>query len=170
MTMEAEIAFQDALVGLKFMHDGHWLHRDLKPTNTGLVSSPLRSVLLDVGISAQIQPSVALRPEPGVQGTVGYLTFEFELEEYDHAIDIWAMGIILYELTYGDHPWKFTPNPWHKAKECEKLRLAFQKTYQIAIDTTGRDYNMARRSSATKFIHPGCSPIHNGTTKERLKQ
>ncbi|KAL9014351.1 MAG: hypothetical protein Q9173_001000 [Seirophora scorigena] len=125
MTMEAAIVFRDALEGLKSMHDGRWLHHDMKPTNIGLVGSPLRSVLLDVGTSARIQRGVALQPEPGARGTVGYLAPELELKEYDFSIDIWAMGVILYELTYGHHPWNFTLNPWREGKKYEMLRPAF---------------------------------------------
>ena len=154
--MEAARVFRDALVGLKLMHDGRWLHRDLKPANIGLVGSPLRSVLLDVGTSARIPPGTSLQPEPGAQGTVGYLAPELELEQYDHSIDIWAMGIILYQLTYGHHPWKLTINPWRDNKECEKLRPSFQTSYQSAIDKMGRDYDMARRSPAVGFIHREC--------------
>ncbi|KAL8905547.1 MAG: hypothetical protein Q9207_002573 [Kuettlingeria erythrocarpa] len=155
MTMEAAIVFRDALVGLRFMHDGHWLHHDMKPTNIGLVGSPLRSVLLDVGTSARIQLGMALQPEPGTRGTVGYLAPELELKEYDFSIDIWAMGVILYELTYGYHPWKFTLNPWREGKKYEMLRPAFRESHRIAVDRMGRDYDMARRSPAVGFIHLG---------------
>jgi serine/threonine protein kinase len=54
MTIEAATAFCAALLGVKVMHDGRWLHRDLKPTNISLIGKPLRSVLLDVGISRHI--------------------------------------------------------------------------------------------------------------------
>ena len=54
--MEAAAAFRDALVGLKSMHDADWLHRDLKPTNIGIIGTPARYVLLDVGTSAYLRP------------------------------------------------------------------------------------------------------------------
>lgn len=63
--------------------------------------------------------NATLQPEPGLIGTVGYLALEFELKEYDQSIDIWAMGIILYHLTYDHHPWKFAINPWCDDKENE---------------------------------------------------
>jgi len=111
--------------GVKVMHDGRWLHRDLKPTNIGLIG-PLRSVLLDVGTSRHIQAGGSLRPEPGTVGTVGYLAPELELEDYDHSIDIWSMGIILFELTYNYHLWKYAINPWRDGKTNEALRPSFQ--------------------------------------------
>ncbi|KAK3349739.1 kinase-like domain-containing protein [Lasiosphaeria hispida] len=155
MTIEAAAAFRAALLGVKVMHDGRWLHRDLKPTNIGLIGKPLRSVLLDVGTSRHIQAGGSLRPEPGTVGTVGYLAPELELEDYDHSIDIWSMGIILFELTYNYHPWKYAINPWRDGKTNEALRPSFQKSYQNAIDKMVRDYRNARVSPAKGYIHLG---------------
>lgn len=90
------------------MQDGRWLHRDLKPTNIGLIG-PLRSVLLDVGTSRHIQAGGSLRPEPGTVGTVGYLAPELELEDYDHSIDIWSMGRDLWGLDRGSKSRLFRP-------------------------------------------------------------
>lgn len=157
MTTEAANAFRAALLGIKVMHDGCWLHRDLKPTNIGLIGKPLYSVLLDTGTSRHIQAGGSLIPEPGTVGTIGYLAPELELENYDRSIDIWSMGIILFELTYNYHPWKFSINPWRDGEDNEKLRPSFQKTYQNAIDKMARDYKSARSSPVRDYIHRECS-------------
>ena len=154
--MAAASVFREALLGVKVMHDGDWLHSDLKPPNIGLVGTPLRSVLLDVGSSKHIPAGRSLRPEPGTVGTVGYLAPELELENYDHSIDIWAMGTILYELTYGHHPWKFAINPWRDGEDNEKLRPSFRKSYQNAIEKMARDYSSALASPASGYIHREC--------------
>ena len=159
MSMEAARVFRDALIGLQVMHDGGWMHRDLKPTNIGLVGTPTRAVLLDVGTSAHLQHGTKMKPDPGAVGTVGYLAPELELDDYDHSIDIWAMGIILYYLTYNHHPWKFALNPWRDSKENEKLRPQFRMCYQEAIDKMMKDYNIARHSPANGYIHRAYS-IH----------
>jgi len=52
--IEAATAFRAVLLGVKVIYNGRWLYRDLKPTNIGLISKPLHSVLLDVGISRYI--------------------------------------------------------------------------------------------------------------------
>lgn len=151
MTIEVATVFRDVLLGVKVMHDGRWLYGDLKPTNTGLIGKPFRSVLLDVGISRHIQAGELLRPDSGTVGTVGYLAPELELERYDHSIDIWSMGIILFELTYGYHPWKFSINPWRNGEDNEKLRPSFRKSYQSTIDKMVRDYDSARASPTGGF-------------------
>ena len=145
--------FRDALFAVKVLHDQGWLHCDLKPTNIGIIGTPLRSVLLDTGTSAYLKSGAALQPGPGCGGTRGYLAPERELEKYDHSIDIWAMGVILYELTYGNHPWKFTINPWRDEKENEELRPAFRESYQGAIDKMTGDYQSACQSPTEGFIH-----------------
>lgn len=157
MKMETAAAFRDALEGVKVMHEKRWVHRDLKPANIGLVGNPPRSVLLDNGTAAYIQPGRMLRPKPGEIGTVGFLAPELELDDYDHGVDIWAMGVILYYLTYGHHPWNYALNPWRDVKECETLRSSFQKSYQDAINRMTVDYHRARHSPAAGYIHRGCS-------------
>ncbi|KAI3316751.1 kinase-like protein [Xylariaceae sp. AK1471] len=156
MTMETAIAFQDALVGLQVMHNGGWIHRDLKPTNIGVVGTPVRAVILDVGTSTYLRHGTTIKPSPGAVGTIGYLAPELELEDYNHSIDIWAMGITLYYLTYKHHPWHLALNPWRDRKENEELRPQFRKMYQEAIDKAMKDYDVARQSPTTGYIHRGC--------------
>ncbi|KAJ2981301.1 hypothetical protein NUW58_g6722 [Xylaria curta] len=132
MKIEAAMVFRDALLALQVMHNGGWMHRDLKPANIGLID-----------------------PAPVPLVTIGYLAPELELEDYDHRIDIWAMGIILYCLTYGCHPWKFALNPWRDGKENETLRAQFRESYQAAIGKMMKDYRTARQSPTEGYIHLG---------------
>ncbi|KAM3065428.1 hypothetical protein ACMFMG_011451 [Clarireedia jacksonii] len=151
MTMEAAIAFRSALLGVKVMHEKRWVHRDLKPANIGLLGG--RSVLLDIGTSRHIPADGLLPPTPGTVGTIGYLAPELELEAYDLSIDIWPMGVILYELTYNCHPWKLSINPWRDGKGNEALRDSFRKSYQNAIAEMARDYKSALASPTKGYIH-----------------
>ncbi|KAK2731287.1 hypothetical protein FQN57_003533 [Myotisia sp. PD_48] len=155
MTIEAANAFRSTLLGVKIMHDGGWMHRDLKPANVGLIGSEARSVLLDIGTARHIQADESLPPEPGTVGTIGYLAPELELDSYNHSIDIWSMGVILFELTYNYHPWRFAINPWRDGKDNEKLRPSFQKSYEAAIDKMASDYKSARVSPISGYIHLG---------------
>ncbi|KAL8647821.1 MAG: hypothetical protein Q9210_005333 [Variospora velana] len=165
MTMEAAVAFRDALTGLQLMHNGGWMHRDLKPTNIGLVGIPARAVLLDVDTSAHLRHGTTMKPNPGGVGTVGYLAPELELVDYDHSIDIWAMGIILYHLTYNHHPWRFALNPWRNSKDNEKLRPQFRTSYQEAINKMTKDYSIARQSPTKGYIHLGSLFVDMGSAQ-----
>ena len=48
MTMKAATVFQDALKALEVLHDGGWVHQDIKPDNLGVMDSPNRCVLSDL--------------------------------------------------------------------------------------------------------------------------
>ena len=86
--MKAAEVFRNALQVVKIMHDGSWLHRDLKPGNIGIVGTSACSVLLDLDTAIHIQAGAALQSEPGLLGTVGYLASKLKLVEYDQSIDI----------------------------------------------------------------------------------
>lgn len=152
MKVKTAAAFRDALLGLQCLHHGGWMHRDLKPRNIGLVGTPARAILLDNGTSTHLPPDTMMRSLPGGVGTLGYLAPELEMEEgYNHSIDIWAMGIILYQLMYNTHPWKYAINPWRK--ENERLRSHFQERYKAVIDKVIKDYNAAQQAPTEGYIH-----------------
>ena len=154
METQAAVVFRDALVGLKIMHhDMNRVHRDLKPANIGVLGTPARAVLLDVGTSAYIQPGAMLQPTPGHGGTVNYLAPEIEQEQYGAPVDIWAMGVILYELTYGQHPWRYAINPWREGRDNKELRTAFRESYKNAIERMAKDYKSTQEAPADGYIH-----------------
>ena len=153
MPIDTAMAFRSALRGLKVLHDKSFLHRDLKPANIGFFDKKWQSVILDVGSCRHVPKGEFLESTPGSIGTIGYLAPETEMGKYDHSVDIWAMGIILFELTYGYHPWKLAINPWRAGKENEKLRPGFERSYQEAVDLMGQDYRLARASRAVGYLH-----------------
>ncbi|WP_438013862.1 protein kinase [Sorangium sp. So ce315] len=95
------------------------VHRDLKPENILLDDAGAIKVL-DFGIAKQIEgrvvasitgPQAALTESAGepaassIVGTLPYMSPEQLLGRgIDHRADIWAMGIVLYELVTGGHP------------------------------------------------------------------
>ena len=86
------------------------VHRDLKPANLFLAEQPGRRPIvkvLDFGISKVIDPSGgALTKTASVMGTPYYMSPEQLLssKSVDERSDIWALGIILYELLIGRPP------------------------------------------------------------------
>ncbi|PVI01095.1 kinase-like protein, partial [Periconia macrospinosa] len=131
MSIKAARIFRDALEGVKFLHDHGWIHCDLKPANIGVIGD--RAVLLDVGQARYLQPGSMIKASPGSDGTPGYLSPEREQAAYDHSADVWAMGIVGYELTYGFHPFLFRESPWRPGRQYGSLRTAFHSKYRTAI-------------------------------------
>ena len=66
------------------------------------------------------------------------------------------MGVVLFELTYGYHPWLFAINTWREGQSNEQLRERFEQSYQNAIDKMARDFMNARASPANGFLHREC--------------
>ena len=127
--IEAATIFCAILLGVKVIYNGRQLYYNLKPTNIGLISKPLCSILLDISISRYIQVSGLLRPKLGIVSIIGYLASKLKLEDYNYSINIQFIGIILFKLTYNYYLQKFSINLQRNGKDNKKLRPSFQKSY-----------------------------------------
>ncbi len=89
ISLDSVTLFHDALQGLRFLHSHGWAHLDIKPHNIGVLTHPLRAVLLDLGQLSTLPVGYTLTATPGCTGTINYLSPEREMDEYDHGADIW---------------------------------------------------------------------------------
>ncbi|MFH0965413.1 MAG: SUMF1/EgtB/PvdO family nonheme iron enzyme [Planctomycetota bacterium] len=98
---------------LAHAHDRHIVHRDLKPENI-LLDPDGRPHVADFGIARLIGPEappVNVTATNAIVGTRGYMAPEQvgAAREADHRADLYALGVILYEMITGDLPlgaWK----------------------------------------------------------------
>ncbi|KAK3377453.1 hypothetical protein B0H63DRAFT_218943 [Podospora didyma] len=115
-----------------------------------------RTVLLENGTAHYLKStSDYLLPQPSLSGTIYYLAPERELQKYDLLVDIWAMGIVGSELTYGCKPFEFTRNPWREGEEYEKLRPDFLKKYNEIMAKLANDSALACGNPTKGYIHLG---------------
>jgi DNA-binding SARP family transcriptional activator len=93
---------------LEHAHAHGIVHRDLKPENVMIASDPHQATggtakLMDFGLARSV--ASRLTSEGTITGTVFYLAPELALgQEFDGRADLYALGVILYELTTGRLP------------------------------------------------------------------
>jgi hypothetical protein len=86
-----------------YLHDHGIVHRDLKPGNIFIENGTLK--VGDYGLSKFISSSQRTAQTQSV-GTVYYMAPEISTGNYNKQIDIYAAGIILYEMLTGKVPFE----------------------------------------------------------------
>ena len=96
------IAEQIALA-LSAAHQKHVVHRDLKPANVILTEGGTKAVVTDFGLAYTL--TQATESTVTVVGTPAYMAPEqFEGKPITAAADIYAFGVLLYEMVVGRRP------------------------------------------------------------------
>jgi len=118
ISVEAALEFMIPVVrALVCAHRAGIVHRDLKPENI-LVTESGRIKVLDFGIAKlffQARQVTRLGHTPGrdmamtrrgaILGTMPYMSPEqWGIDEVDQRSDIWAVGVMLFEMVVGQHP------------------------------------------------------------------
>ena len=89
---------------LEHAHEREIVHRDLKPENV-LIDPDGNAKLMDFGIARSM--ASRMTQEGRIEGTVFYMAPELALgQEYDGRADLYALGVMLYELTTGELPFQ----------------------------------------------------------------
>ncbi len=94
------------------------VHRDLKPANV-LVGADGRIKVIDFGVARSTGGDDAPATEPGVvYGTLAYMSPEQVANGVvDLRSDVWALGVIAFELLTGRRPFAPSSAPWRAAEQ-----------------------------------------------------
>ena len=96
---------QQVAQGLEAAHEKGIHHRDIKPENL-MVDAKGHVTIMDFGL-AQLTEASRLTRTDETLGTTSYMSPEqTEGSGTDHRTDIWALGVVLYEMIVGDQPFK----------------------------------------------------------------
>ena len=100
-----DVAIQVAR-GLQEAHSKGVVHRDIKPANIMDTTSG-QAVLMDFGLAQLASAASKLTREGTTVGTSAYMSPEQTTgEKLDHRTDIWALGVVLYEMATGQVPFQ----------------------------------------------------------------
>ncbi|XP_004363580.2 hypothetical protein CAOG_03852 [Capsaspora owczarzaki ATCC 30864] len=114
---ESAVLFKQIVLGVEYLHANGIVHRDLKPDNI-LLGANMRPVLVDFGLSkvvrAPSQADPAARHESVREncGTPIYAAPELMIGTTRNfpAIDVWALGVILFNLLTCEMPYDYEPS------------------------------------------------------------
>lgn len=98
--------FVQTTMAVKYMHSRRLLHRDIKSQNVFLTRDHVVK-LGDFGITTVLQNTVAMAST--MCGTPCYFSPELcQGKSYNNKSDVWALGVLLYELCAGRLPFEST--------------------------------------------------------------
>lgn len=109
---EALPLIEDMTAALSAAHQANVIHRDFKSGNVIMVNRSDRvcAVVTDFGLARQVHDDASLS-QTAMVGTVSYMAPEqIRGEELTPATDIYALGVVMYEMMTGELPFRGDSN------------------------------------------------------------
>lgn len=125
-TIKRKIIIQ-IIKGVEYLHSHGIIHRDLKPENILLMdhNNEIIIKIADFGLSTVL--SEFEKTNEGY-GTIGYVAPEvLTRTPYNHKIDIWSMGVIIYYIISGELPFNNSEDEEKIAKSTVLDNLEFDE-------------------------------------------
>jgi serine/threonine protein kinase len=120
---ECAYIVKSVLAGLSHIHSKNLIHRDIKAENILLITDPTKTEpygytvkICDLGFCREDDENVNT-----FCGTTSYMAPEiFRKEIYDNKVDVWAVGVMLFRMLFGDFPFKSINMDYEISSKCAK--------------------------------------------------
>jgi serine/threonine protein kinase len=95
--------------GLYYLKMNNIIHRDIKPSNL-LLDEKLELKIGDFGLSTKIKDNEGKKEQLGTLNFMAPEIWKVPKDGYSYEVDIWSMGIVMYNLLTGTFPFKVSKN------------------------------------------------------------
>ena len=142
--------FYKVLIGLRYIHAKGIVHRDIKPENI-LIDENFSPKIADFGISRKQDEDDGM-----FGGTIEYMAPEVIFKKHhDQKVDVWACGILLYEIFHRRTPFKH--KSWDEtSRMIQKKEIDFKPGIcPLVVDFIYKTLALepARRPSIDSLLH-----------------
>lgn len=116
---ECRYYMHQVMTGVKYLHDNHIIHRDLKLGNLFL-NDELHVKIGDFGLATKIE--YAGERKKTLCGTPNYIAPEIlNKKGHSYEVDIWSIGCVMYTLLVGQPPFetKSLKDTYNRIRKCD---------------------------------------------------
>ncbi|MCR5622252.1 MAG: leucine-rich repeat protein, partial [Treponema sp.] len=155
-------------MGLKVAHDHGIIHRDIKPQNV-FISRNGDVKLADFGIAKDSSEKYIKIDESGLDpsslGSFLYMSPEQhrDASSVDAKADIFSLGVMLYEMLFGERPFMYNPDT---RKECDEISRKIKEIDQRNVELK-KDWNERKKKGERVRTFAG---IKSDKAKSELKE
>ncbi len=167
---------QGTLQGLEHIHQHGIIHCDLKPENILLdvTHQGWTAKIADFGIARFIDQSEVKMSRAGDTGSPAYMAPERFYGRYSPESDLYAIGVLLYELVSGQRPFSGMPSDVMKAHFNQPLRIpkSIPTLLKAIIRKALQKLPQHRYRSATEMrmvLETVISSLHHANSSEAVK-